>query len=74
MKSPKVEDKFVTKVKEEPNSLSGTSKETGFPGSKVTYSSVVVDIFFFGCFSTSHAKPLDAGFYKARHIIVDLFY
>lgn len=62
MKSPTVEDKFVIKVNEEPNNLSGTSKETGFPGSKVTYSSVVVDIFFLGCFSTSHANPLEAGF------------
>lgn len=75
MKSPTVEDKFVIKLKEEPNNLSGTSNETGFPGSNVTYSSVVVAIFFFACLSTSHTNPLEAGFWKVKmkaFSIVDL--
>lgn len=59
IKSPIVVDKFVTNVKEDPNSCPGISKETGFPGSKITMSSVVVGPF--GVVDISHAKPLEWG-------------
>lgn len=66
MKSPIVVDKLVIKLNDEPNNLSGISNETGFPGSKVAYSSVVVGIFFVVGLSTSQAKPFEAGFCKKK--------
>lgn len=45
IKSPTVFDKLVTKVKDEPNSRSGMSNDTGLCFSNITMSSVVVGRF-----------------------------
>lgn len=59
MKSPTVVDKFVTSVKEDPKSCPGMSKDTGFPGSKITMSSVVVGPL--GVVDISQANPFECG-------------
>lgn len=63
MKSPTVDDRLVTSENEEPNNLSGISKETGFPGSNITTSSVVVGPFgvVVDVFWNSQANPLCSG-------------
>lgn len=43
--SPTELDKFESKVKDEPNNRSGTSKDTGLFFSKITISSVVVGLW-----------------------------
>lgn len=45
MKSPTVSDKFVTKLKDDPNNSPGKSNETGLSFSKITISCVVVGFF-----------------------------